>query len=183
MESSKPLAARLRERFSGRAQKGLAGAAALWVVKWAVVVALMFMGCGPIGPFPGGALEGEVGSAAVADWSFARDVENAQLETRPGDPHSVNTWWGAVGDELYVPTSMILGSKHPGGRGWVAHVADDERVRIRLGDRVFERRALRLPYGGHEYETARRAIEARYDIAVEDRDPERTVWVYRLDLR
>jgi hypothetical protein len=88
-----------------------------------------------------------------------------------------------VGDELYVPTSMILGPKHPGGRGWVAHLADDERVRIRLGDRVFERRALRLPYGGYEYETARRAIEARYDIAVEDRDPERTVWVYRLDPR
>ena len=68
MEPSKRLAARLRERFSGRAQKGLAGAAVLWFVKWAVVVGLMFMGCGPIGPFPGGALDGEVGSAAVADW-------------------------------------------------------------------------------------------------------------------
>ena len=64
-----------------------------------------------------------------------------------------------------------------------AHVSEDDRVRIRLGDRVFARHALRLPYGGFEYETARRAIEARYDIAVADRDPERTVWIYRLDPR
>ncbi|MCR9094428.1 MAG: hypothetical protein NXI30_09435 [bacterium] len=187
MDEAKTWRDRLRERLQGRlgrrGRQGLAGAAVLWVVKWAVVIAFVFAGCGPIGPIPGGALDGEVGPAVVADWSFADAVENAQLETRPGDPHSVNTWWGAVGGKLYVPTSMILGPKDPTGRSWVAHVSDDDRVRIRLGDQVFERRALRLPYGGAEYETARRAIEARYDIAVADRDPERTVWVYRLDPR
>lgn len=170
-------------RLGGRAGKGLAGAAFLWVAKWAFVVAFVFAGCGPIGPIPGGALGGEVGPAVVRDWSFADEVENAQLETRPGDPYSVNTWWGAVDGQLYVPTSMILGPKNPEGRSWVAHVSEDDRVRIRLGDRVFERHALRLPYGGFEYETARRAIEARYDIAVADRDPERTVWIYRLEPR
>ena len=86
----------LRGRLGGRAGKGLAGAALLWVAKWAVVVAFVFAGCGPIGPIPGGALGGELGPAVVRDWSFADEVENAQLETRPGDPHSVNTWWGAV---------------------------------------------------------------------------------------
>lgn len=183
MDEAKTGRNRLRGRFGGRAGKGLAGAAFLWVAKWAVVVAFVFAGCGPIGPIPGGALSGEVGPAVVRDWSFADEVENAQLETRPGDPHSVNTWWGAVDGQLYVPTSMILGPKNPEGRSWVAHVSEDDRVRIRLGDRVFERRALRLPYGGFEYETARRAIEARYDVAVADRDPERTVWIYRLDPR
>lgn len=183
MEEARTGRGRLRGRIGSRAGKGLAGAAFLRVAKWAVVVAFVFAGCGPIGPIPGGALGGEVGSAVVTDWSFAQDVENAQLETRPDDPHSVNTWWGAVDGKLYVPTSMILGPKDPTGRSWVAHVSEDDRVRIRLGDRVFERRALRLPYGGAEYETARRAIEARYDIEVADRDPERTVWVYRLDPR
>ncbi len=183
MDEAKTWRDRIRGRLGQRAGRGLAGAAFLWVAKWAVVVAFVFAGCGPIGPIPGGALDGEIGPAVVTDWTFANDVDNAQLETRPDDPHSVNTWWGTVDGKLYVPTSMILGPKDPTGRSWVAHVSEDDRVRIRLADRVFERRALRLPYGGHEYETARRAIEARYEIAVEDRDPERTVWIYRLDPR
>lgn len=165
------------------AKRGLAAGVALWAAKWAVVLAFVFAGCGPLGPIPGGALDGAVGPSIVTDWSFAEGVENAQLETRPEDPHSVNTWWGSVDGNLYVPTSMILGPKDPTGRSWVAHVSEDDRVRIRLGDQVFERRALRLPYGGFEYEKARRAIEVRYDIAFADRDPERTVWVYRLDPR
>lgn len=164
-------------------RRGFVGAASLWLAKWAVVALFVFAGCGPIGPFPGGALRGEVVSADVADWSFADDLKNAQLETRPEDPHSVNTWWVALDDRLYVPTSMILGPKTPRDRGWVGHVATDDRVRLRLGDRVFERRALRLPYGGWEYEGARRALEERYELALEDRDPDRTVWIYRLDPR
>ena len=66
-------------------RRGFVGAASLWLAKWAVVALFVFAGCGPIGPFPGGALRGEVISADVADWSFADDLKNAQLETRPED--------------------------------------------------------------------------------------------------
>ena len=174
----------LRSMFSSRlARRGLGGVAALQLAKFAAVGVFVFVGCGPIGPIPGGALSGEVGPARVADWSFASDVTNAQLETRPDDPHSVNTWFAAVGPALYVPTSMILGPKHPEGRSWVAHVAEDDRVRIRLGDRVFERRAERVDPDGAEYQRARAALEARYEIAVDDRDPDRTIWIYRLEPR
>ena len=157
--------------------------AGAWLAKFAVIGGLAVAGCGPIGPIPGGALSGESGAASVVDWSFADDVENAQIETRPSDPHSVNTWFAAVGERLYVPTSMILGPKTPSKRSWVAHVDEDPNVRIRLGDTVFDRRASRVEDGSPEYQAARLALEARYEIAIVDRDPERTIWIFRLDPR
>ena len=162
------------------------GFAAFWVVKLvalAIFASSGFIGCGPLGPIPGGALSGPVGSAQVEDWSFASEVERAQLETRPEDPHLVNTWFAYVDTALYVPTSMILGPKAPSERSWVTHVAVDDRVRIRLGETVFERRAHRLAGDGEEYRVARAALEARYEITAEDRDPERVIWIYRLDPR
>jgi len=155
----------------------------LRVARLVALAALSLVGCGPLGPIPGGALSGPLGATDVQDWSFAADVENAQLETRPGDPHSVNTWFAALGPDLYVPTSMILGSNTPTERSWVKHVLDDDRVRIRLGGTVFERRAVRVSDGSDEYRAARVALEARYDIAPEDRDPEREIWIFRLDPR
>ena len=142
----------------------------------------LLVGCGPIGPIPGGALSGKPGPTDVKDWSFADEVENAQLETRPDDPHSVNCWFAPVAEDLYVPTSMILGPKEPELRSWVAHVAEDPRVRIRLGKTVFDRIAVRVE-AGPEFDAARRALEARYDIAVADRDPGRVIWIYRLEAR
>jgi len=137
---------------------------------------------GPLGPFAGGRLSGEVGPAAVADWGFSDEVENAQLEVNPADPHSVNTWCKGIGDRLYVPTSMILGPTDPAERGWVAYVQKDPSIRIRLDGTVYERAMVRVTDQA-EYDAARLALEAKYDIAVEDRDPERTIWIYRLDPR
>lgn len=142
----------------------------------------LMTGCGPIGPISGGALKGEIGAADTTNWSFAADVENAQLETRPADPHSVNCWFAAVGENLYVPTSMIRGPKEPALRSWVAHVAEDPRVRIRLGNSVFDRVAVRVEQG-REFDQARLALEAKYEIAAADRDPARVIWIYRLEPR
>ena len=144
------------------------------------VVSLGPIGCGPIGPIPGGRLSGEIGAPSVSDWSFAAEIENAQLETRPSDPHSVNTWFVALGPRLYVPTSMILGPKDPTERSWTAHVARSPDVRIRLGSSVFERVAVRVE-NADEYERARAALEKKYDLDPAERDPERQVWIFRLD--
>ncbi|HPG27472.1 MAG: nitroreductase family deazaflavin-dependent oxidoreductase [Spirochaetaceae bacterium] len=171
---------RLKRLAGGR---GTRLAAVLWIGKSVAIVAVgALVACGPIGPIPGGALSGEAGPRAVADWSVAASEARAQLETRPDDPRSVNTWFVSVGPRLYVPTSMILGPKHPDGRSWVAHVAADPRVRIRLGDTVYERRAVRVEDPA-EYAAAREALEAKYAIAPADRDPDRTIWIYRLDER
>ncbi len=34
-----------------------------------------------------------------------------------------------------------------------------------------------------EYDRARTALEKRYDLDPQERDPERTIWIYRLDPR
>ncbi len=140
------------------------------------------LACGPMGPIPGSRLSGEVGPSNVDDWSFAVNEGNAQLETRPADPHSVNTWFIALGPRLYVPTSMIFGPKDPADRGWVAHVADDPLVRVRLAGVVYERVAVRVT-DEKEYRAARSALETKYDLNPGERDPNREVWIFRLDPR
>ena len=147
-----------------------------------VVGLLLLVACGPLGPIPGGRLSGQLGPATVDGWGFASGEQTAQLETRPAEPHSVNTWFIGIDTELYVPTSMILGPKQPTERSWVAHVAEDPSVRIRIGDVVYERVAKRLG-GGAEYDRARSALEAKYELDPTERDPERDVWIYRLDSR
>jgi hypothetical protein len=147
-----------------------------------VVLVVQLLGCGPIGPLSGGRLSGEIGPRGVVSWKFAAGEETAQLETRPADPHSVNIWFVALGPNLYVPTSMILGPKDPTERGWVGNVSGDPRVRIRLGDRVYERIAIRVEDAG-EYDRARGALEAKYDLDPSERDSEREVWIFRLDPR
>ena len=75
---------------------------------------------------------------------------------------------------------MIRGTTDPRERGWVAHVEADPRVRIRLDGRIFERIAVRVVEPA-EREAARSALEAKYDL--DERDPEREVWIFRLDPR
>jgi len=167
----------IREQLMKGTAPGRTGATVLLGLVTACALA-----CGPVGPFAGGALRGPVGDPVVSDWSFAATVETAQLETRPDDPHSVNTWFATIDDRLYVPTSMILGPRQPSERSWVSRVEADPRVRIRLGKTVYERIAVRVE-DPSEYAAARAALEARYEIAPEDRDPERVIWIYRLDPR
>lgn len=147
-----------------------------------VLLAGLVLACGPVGPCPGGRLEGEVGPAVVSSWAFADDVEAAEFETRPDSPHSVHTWFIAIGERLYVPTSMIRGPKDPTRRAWVEHVGRDPHVRIRLGEKIFERRAARV-VDAEEYARVRSALEEKYGLDPSERDPEREVWIYRLDAR
>jgi len=156
--------------------------AASFRVLFVSALLLLALACGPIGPFAGGRLSGEIVRQPVSDWSFSAEQETIQIETRPDDPHSVNTWCVGLGANLYVPSSMILGPTDPSERGWVRHVLDDPRVRIRIGDRVYERSAHRV-VDADEYETARNALERKYELDPEDRDPEREIWIFRMDPR
>jgi hypothetical protein len=150
---------------------------------YATVIALLgAIACGPIGPFAGGRLSGDPGPAIVSDWSFADGLETASLETRPSNPRSVTIWFASIDSKLFVSTSMILGPTTPSKRSWVAQVAEDPRVRIRLGDVVYERVARKIE-DEDEFASALVALEAKYDLEPKDRDPERTVWIYRLDER
>jgi hypothetical protein len=143
---------------------------------------LLWLGCGgPLGPISGGALSGEV-KPAPSDWSFVDDVEQVQLETNPGEPHSVNTWIGASGGALYLPTSMIRGPMLPTERAWVRNVEADDRIRLRVGEDVYELRAERV-LDATEAETARAALVTKYALGADDMDPEREIWIFRLESR
>jgi hypothetical protein len=77
---------------------------------------------------------------------------------------------------------MISGPNNPSGRSWVAHVAQDPMMRIRLADRIYERVANRVSEAS-EYAMAREALESKYGIDPAERDPEREIWIFRLDSR
>jgi hypothetical protein len=141
------------------------------------------LGCGPIGPFAGGRLRGDTGPADVHDWSFADDEDLLQLETRPSDPHSVNTWFATIGPKLYVPTSMLY--RHgddPSKRGWVQNVEADPQARLRILGKVYDRVAVRV-VDDDEYDDARNALDEKYDLDDDDVDPARVIWIFRMDPR
>ncbi len=147
-----------------------------WVLLLGLVPAL---GCGPIGPLPGGRLSGSV-SGAVEDWSFVDDVETVQLETRPDDPHSVNTWIGRLGGTLYLPTSLILGADDPEERTWVRNALADPRVRVRIDGTLYGFEATRVD-DPDEREAARAMLLAKYDV--ESDDHATRAWIFRLSPR
>lgn len=145
---------------------------------WLLAIACA-LGCGgPVGPFPGGALSGEV-APLPGDASVVGGVPQVQLETNPAEPHSVNTWIAAHAGALYVPTSMIRGPKLPTERAWVRNVEADDRVRLRAGESIYALRAERV-LDDSERAAALAALQAKYELGQGDLDPEREIWIFRL---
>ena len=97
---------------------------------------LLLSGCGPFVLIPGGELSGRV-TEVPSDWSFTDDVSTVQLESRPSDPYSVNIWATGVGDALYLHAGTNRAN-------WVEYIEVDPRVRIRIGDDIYELRATRV---------------------------------------
>jgi hypothetical protein len=135
---------------------------------------LGFLACGPLGPLPGGRLKGEVVRDPVADWSFTDDYETIALETRPEDPYSVTTWCFAHGGYLYVP------SREPREKTWVQNVLADSRVRLRIGDRIYERRAVRVTDEA-VIDAIVPAVLAKYELERPQGDDAPEVWFFRMD--
>ena len=122
---------------------------------WPVVALLFALGCGPLVMVPGGELSGTV-KPAPSDWSFTDSVETVQLETRPEDPYSVNVWGVAAGDAFYVAS----------GRGesaaWAKHIAADPRVRLRVGEDLYELSAVAgVPLAHHALRRLRARVSVR----------------------
>jgi hypothetical protein len=85
---------------------------------------------GPLGPIPGGRLEGAVNPQPNPDWS---DLEKViELEIRPSKPWSLSVWNVIVDGELYVPSAM--GAR----RRWTAVALADPSVRVRTHGQIYE---------------------------------------------
>ncbi len=101
-------------------------------------VGALLLACGPIGPVPGGPLRGEVVSGPVEDWSFSDEHTLIAVETRPGFPHSVTTICFTHEGHLYVP------ARDGASKRWTRFVLADPHVRLKIGDKVYLGRAVRV---------------------------------------
>lgn len=94
-----------------------------------VLIALFSIACGgPFLVFPGGRLSGDVVSEPISDWSFADD-RFIDIETRPGDPYSVELNYIVKDGNLYIDPAE--------GRSWLEHIREDPNLRVRFGERVY----------------------------------------------
>jgi hypothetical protein len=119
-----------------------------------VALGISIPGCsGPLLTLPGGALEGPT-AAVPASWSFTDEVSTVQLETRPGDPYSVNIWVIAMEDHLYVHAGASRSK-------WVEHIDADPAVRLRVGDSIYDLAASRVT-SQEEFDRFSDAYEAKY---------------------
>jgi hypothetical protein len=144
------------------------------VTRAILLAAALFAGAcaSPTFTIPGGRLDGALVAAPVDDWGFTRDAETIQLETRPDDPYSVNLWCAGKGPALWV----AAGSE---SNTWAQNLVADPRARVRVGDNVYERSAVRVADPA-EVELVMSLYEAKYDW---EPDPDSPRVVFRLDPR
>ena len=101
------------------------------------LAALATLACnGPFVLLPGGSLAGTV-EEAPADWGFTAEIDTVQLETLPSEPYSVNLWAVGMGDVLYVHAGANRAT-------WIENMEADPRVRVRIGDAIYELAAVRV---------------------------------------
>jgi hypothetical protein len=133
------------------------------VSRLALVLAALALGAcgGPLGWIPGGKLDGQTVSAPVDDWTFAREIEKAQLETDPSDPYSVTVWFVSEGPSLWVFAG--------GGESstWAKHLLADPHAILRLGEKLYPRKAVRVT-DPEEIVRVLRLYREKYDYT---RDP------------
>ena len=110
----------------------------------ALAAALLALACAPKDERPGLWLPGELVEGPVTDWSFTDEVPEIFVETRTwyGIPHSVTTVCATEGGALYVPSLYFEEGEFPDARFWNRNAVRDPRVRLQIGGRVYERRAV-----------------------------------------
>ena len=86
-------------------------------------------------------VKGELVTTPVTDWAFTEQVEEIYIQTRTWYfiPHSVNTYCATYDGELYLFSAYYQGGEFPYGRLWNQNVLRDPRVRLKIGDRLFDR--------------------------------------------
>src|SRR2546425_402986 len=88
------------------------------VIALVALIAFVFFGArfhdGPFGPIPGGPLAaGEAVSEPIADWSFAKDTGEIELQLA-SQQQSRTVWFFVLGGKGYVPCSLST----PPGKTW-----------------------------------------------------------------
>jgi hypothetical protein len=117
----------------------VAGSGVVGVVVVALV-ALRVIGLDPHERRPGLWLRGEVVTTPVNEWAFTDRYPTIYIETRSWYllPHSVTITCVAHHGQLYLTATFPQGAAFPEGKRWTSNVMRDPRVRLKIGDRVFD---------------------------------------------
>jgi hypothetical protein len=121
-----------------------------------VALSAMLASCGPLGPVPGGELNGELASDRPGDWSFSNAHKTIQLEVRPSDPYSVNLWCVASNGNLYV------GAGQGASSAWARALLEDGRARVRIDTTLYAVVAPRVT-APDEIQTYLEALSAKFE--------------------
>jgi hypothetical protein len=97
---------------------------------------------------PGLWLKGEVVTTPVTDWSFVDKVEHpgrslntvlVETQTPYFIPHSVRTIPSVRNGQLFIRSHQDrMDVQFPNDKSWTSNVARDPRVRIKIGDKLYE---------------------------------------------
>ncbi len=137
------------------------------------------VGCaGPIGPFPGGELQGTVAQYPNS-WLPASDVTHVQLETRDREnkPHSINIWSVVLGDRMFFSTSLVRGEENPEKREWVQNVLNSDGVRVKVSDQIYEGKLTRV-LDEETVQGVKEAFTLKYDRPHDERTDK--AWIFEL---
>jgi hypothetical protein len=128
-----------------------------------LLVIFRITGLNPHDRIPGLWLSGELVTTPVTDWSFLDTVPNIKIQTQSRFllPHSVTINCLNYNGQFYVS------STHPasGARSWDANVMRDPHVRIKIGDKLYDR-TLVLVTDPAEKEAVVRVREKKYQLKV-----------------
>jgi hypothetical protein len=143
---------------------------ALWKVVAAILVCVALLlvvaritGLEPTLQRPGLWLKGEFVTTPVADWSFTDKIPNIQIQTNSWYllPHSVTINCISYQGQLYLYSYYAAGLTYPHGRRWNEDVARDPHVRLKIGDKLYNR-TLVLATDRAEQEAVREATSKKY---------------------
>ncbi|MEQ9070835.1 MAG: hypothetical protein RLO18_29130, partial [Gimesia chilikensis] len=113
-----------------------------FVVSVAVVglLLLRIYGLNPQDQRPGLWLSGNPIDNPVSNWSFTDDVTEIFVQTRTPYfiPHSVTAYCTVYNGDLYLFSAYYEGGDFPDTRSWNRNVIRDPRVRLKLGEGLYD---------------------------------------------
>ncbi len=112
----------------------------------AALALLLALGCGPV---PGGSLAGSV-TPIPDDWSGVLGGDRAfcEIESRPADPHSIQIECFLEGGQLFAQSHRWARAKWWPTESWASIWLQHPDVRVRIGDRLYELRAVEVTEPG-----------------------------------
>jgi hypothetical protein len=107
------------------------------------LVVLSITGLDPNQRRPGLWLKGNAVSFPT-DWTFADKHQTLLVETHPSYliPHSVTIFFVTDKSNLYLHADYPPGQSFPSGKSWTASIARNPKVRIEIGNEVFDGKAV-----------------------------------------